>query len=101
VKNIQRERERRPQVCPRYEDVANFYCGVCKRWGRVTQKVTHSRILPAKPCHILKNLDIHGTNGYLRKAQESQNRNIVYRLGQQNARGSVTLKGRKREKWRA
>lgn len=81
------ERGRRPQVRPRYEEVANFYCGVCKGWGRVTQKVRRSRILPANSCRVLKNLDVHDTNGYLQKAQESsRNRNIVYRLGERNAR---------------
>ena len=93
------ERGRRPQVRPRYEEVANFYCGVCKGWGRVTQKVRRSRILPANSCRVLKNLDVHDTNGYLQKAQESsRNRNIVYRLGERNAERKTSLQKAGRER---
>jgi len=37
---MKRERERETaDVCSRYEEVANFYCRVGRRWKRVTQKI--------------------------------------------------------------
>lgn len=49
-----------------------------------------SRILPANPYRTLKNLNVHGSTGYLQKAQESsRNSNIVYKPTERNARGNV------------
>lgn len=58
----------------------------------MTQKVRWSGILPANSCRILKNLDVHDTNGYLQKAWESsRNRNTVYRLQVGKTREETSL----------
>lgn len=87
----------------RYEEVANFYYSVREGWERVTQKVKRFGVLPANPCRTLKNLNVHGTNGYLQKAQESlKNKNIAYsRFRERNEEGDVARKNRRGEKWRA
>lgn len=86
-------------MCPRYEEVANFYCGVYKGWGRVTQKVRRSGVLSANPHRALENLDIHGTNGYSQKAQKSsRNRNVVYRFGASETRKETPLQKAGRER---